>query len=186
MKLKKIAFIVGHNEKKKGALSSYFGMREYDFYNIVLNELKYFSNFEFDVYRHDENIKGYTKRIKDTAERINTNDYKIVISLHFNSFTNKSANGCETLYFYNSRDGKKYAEEFTQVVCSETNIKNRGVKSITNKKDRGLATVFYPNAPTILIEPFFGSSTKDCEKIIDSCNLARILNAYCYKIINNN
>jgi len=171
----RIALVVGHHEKSKGALSKYFGLREWDFYNEVVRELG-----NVNVFYHDENISGYTSRIKNTASKINKIDFDLVIELHFNSAVHTSANGCETLYYYRSNKSMKYAQLFSKVVTENTGIKSRngGLKALTNKKDRGFASVYYTKAPTILIEPFFGSNESDCKKIQSPKNMARIIKRF--------
>lgn len=175
----KIALLVGHHIKSKGALSKYFGLREFDFYSEVI---KYIPGIK--VYYHNENISGYTTRIKDTAKRLNKGNYDLVIELHFNAFSSSDANGCETLYFYNSKPSKYYAELFSETINDYTGIKlrNGGIKALTNRKDRGFASVYYPLAPVILIEPFFGTSQSDCEKIDSAENLGCIINEFLEQI----
>ena len=171
----KIAFVIGHHKNSKGALSKHFGLREWDFYNKVIDELG-----DVSVFYHDETINGYTSRIKNTSNKINKVNFDLVIELHFNSAVHKSVNGCETLYYFRSKKGREYANKFSQVVTNETGIKSRngGLKSLTNRNDRGFASVYYTNAPTILIEPFFGSNDSDCKKIESPRNLARIINIF--------
>ena len=174
----KAAIVIGHHSKSKGALSKSFGLREWDFYNQVekcLNNTK--------TFWHNENISGYTSRIKDTANRINKEDFDLVIEMHFNSSVHDSANGCETLYYYRSNKSKDYALEFSNIINKRTGIKvrNGGLKALTNKNDRGFASVYYTKAPTILIEPFFGNNTEDCKKIKSPEFLASIINEFINK-----
>lgn len=171
----KIAFVLGHNKNSKGALSEYFGMREWDFYKKVVECLD-----DVDVFYHNEKIRGYTSRIKNTAKKINKYPFDLVIELHFNSAVHHSANGCETLYYYRGTKSRDFAKLFSKVVTNQTGIKSRnnGLKALTNRTDRGFASVYYTKAPTILIEPFFGSNDKDCEKIKSPENMAIILKDY--------
>lgn len=171
----RIAVVIGHNESKKGALSKFFGLREYDFYSKVVPLLN-----NVTVFKHSSYISGYMTRIKNTAKKINKSKFDLVIELHFNSFFDSSANGCETLCYFKSIKGKKYASLFSNTVHNLTGIKlrNGGVKSLANKKDRGFASVYYTTAPTILIEPFFGSNTNDCKKIESPENMACIINEF--------
>lgn len=175
----KIAIVIGHHAKAKGAYSKYLKDSEYDFYNKVVDWYKRCLNGKGDIYLHDENISGYVTRIKNTAKKINSRGYDLVIELHFNAAT-PSANGCETLYYYNSKKGREHAFNFSKTVHEQTGIKvrNNGLKALTNNKDRGFASVFYTDAPTILIEPFFGSNEKDCELIVDYKYMARILKIF--------
>lgn len=171
----RIAYLIGHHEKDKGALSKYFGLREWDFYKKVIESMGC-----VNIFFHDSNISGYTSRIKNTASKINKVDFDLVIELHFNSAVHYSANGCETLYYYRSEKSKNYAKLFSKVVTEETGIKSRngGLKALTNRKDRGFASVYYTKAPTILIEPFFGSNEEDCKKINSPENMARIIKKF--------
>ena len=171
----KIAFVIGHHQNSKGALSKYFGLREWDFYNEVVESLG-----DVCIFYHDENIGGYTSRIKNTASKINKYPFDLVIELHFNSAVHKSANGCETLYYYRSNKSRDYAKLFSDVVTADTGIKSRngGLKALTNRNDRGFASVYYTKAPTILIEPFFGSNKDDCKKIQSPENMARIIEKF--------
>ena len=176
----KIAFVVGHHENAQGAKSEYFNQNEWAFYNEVLTELNTIIG-NINVFYHNKNISGYTSRIKDTANRLNKLDFDLVIELHFNAAV-PQANGCETLYYFNSKKGREYAQLFTDIVCDCTGIKSRGVKALTNKKDRGFASVFYPKAPVILIEPFFGTNKKDCELIGSHKNMAYIVRDFLHSI----
>lgn len=159
--MKKIAVVVGHHAKDGGAFSKTLGMSEFDFYSKVVEKLS-----GCEVFFHNHNIRSYTARIKDTAKRLNAGNFDLVVECHFNA-ADPVANGCETLYYFKSTKGREYAQIFSNTVARWTGIKlrNGGLKALVNKKDRGFASVFYPKAPAILIEPFFGSNPDDCEKI---------------------
>jgi N-acetylmuramoyl-L-alanine amidase len=175
----KVAFVIGHHNKAKGAFSPYFKLSEWDFYNLVASNIQ----TDVSVFIHNSEIKGYTKRVKRTAEQINKHNFDLVIEAHFNSAM-PSANGVETLYFFKSQKGKEYAKLFSEVVNQHTGIKmrNNGLKALINRKDRGFASVYYTMAPTILIEPFFGSNKEDCQKIESPENMACIIDDFLFKI----
>ena len=169
----KVAIVIGHHEKSKGAKSPYLQIFEWDFYNQVA---KYLTNVS--IYHHSPYIKSYTQRIKNTAKKLD--DYDLVIEMHFNAAT-PQANGCETLYYFASEKGKKYATIFSSIVNECTGIKlrgNNGAKPLVNKNDRGFCAVFYPKPPTILIEPGFGSNKGDCEKLKNPKNVANIIKEF--------
>jgi len=100
-----------------------------------------------------------------------------VIELHFNSFFKPIAEGCETLYYVGSEKGYNYSRIFSRLVNQSSGIKLRGdgTKALSNTRDRGFASVYYTNAPTILIEPFFGSNEEDCKKIKGTRFVAELL-----------
>jgi len=170
----KIAIVIGHHEKSKGAFSNFFGLAEFDFYNKVAEKLNGVS-----IFRHDSSIASYSSRILDTATRINKTEFDLVVELHFNSFSNPNANGCETLFFERSELGRKYADIFSKKVneCTGISLRNQGLKPLS-KGDRGYASVYHTKAPTILIEPFFGSNDSDCKKIGTIDNMAHIINDF--------
>lgn len=169
-----VALVIGHHALKKGAYSPYLGMSEFDFYNEVVKCIN------ADVYRHDAHIRGYSNRIRATASKLNQKDYDLVISLHFNASEDPRANGCETLYYFNSKKSRDYARAFSNLVHKRTGIKvrNGGLKALSQKRDRGFSMVYYPKSPTILIEPFFGSNSTDCRKIRDVERVANIINEF--------
>lgn len=177
-----IAFVLGHHLKSKGAFSSYLFANEFDFYTDVVKHLEYKIG-KLNLFYHNPDTSSYTARIKETATKINKVNFDLVIELHFNAAT-PQANGCETLYYFNSKKGKEFAHIFTDTVCGITGIKSRngGVKALTNKKDRGFASVYYPKAPTILIEPFFGTNDDDCAKVGSAEKMAYIIKEFLTKI----
>jgi len=177
-----IAFVLGHHLRSKGAFSPYFSKKEFDFYTDVLENLEYRIG-KLNLFYHNPDTSGYTARIKETATKLNKFDFDLVIELHFNAAT-PQANGCETLYYFNSKKGKQFAHIFTDTVCRLTGIKSRngGVKALSNKKDRGFASVYLPKATTILIEPFFGTNNEDCVKIGSAENMACIIQEFLTKI----
>jgi N-acetylmuramoyl-L-alanine amidase len=158
------AFIVGHTSRDKGAFSPHLNVSEWDFYCSIIDQLK------GDVYFHDANIRSYDQRCRDTAARINKKNYEVVIALHFNSAA-ATAHGTECLYISNS--GLEYAKKFNKEV-SKMGLRNRGEKRLINTS-RGYSEIYYPKAPAILIEPFFGSNIDDCKKI-NKTRLIQILN----------
>ena len=163
----KKAFIIGHNEKSQGAYSEILKVTEWGLYKSLTPELSELG----DVYIHDASIGGYTARMKDTASKINTQDYDLVVALHFNMFNGK-ASGCEALFI--SEKGRVFGSNFCHYYTESTGAKNRGAKKV-EKGGRGFEEIFNPKAPAILIEPFFGDSESDCklfnkEKLIESLN----------------
>lgn len=172
----KIAFVIGHTEKKKGAYSPFLKISEWDFYNEVVAHIK----SDITVFVHDKNIKGYRNRVRVTAAKINKGDFDLVIEGHFNSVEDRTANGVETLYYFNSKKGKQYAQHFSELINEATGItlRSNGLRALINKNDRGHASVYYPKPPAILIEPFFGSNEDDCKRIEGAKHLACLIDNF--------
>jgi len=155
----KKAIIIGHNITNRGAFSATLNKYEWDFYMDMIQEL----NKLGEVFIHDEDIKSYTSRMKDTAKKINQKDFDIVVALHFNAF-NGTASGCEALYYHTNKQGKAKSSIFCEKFCQATGIKNRGAKPLDSSRDRGFGEIAYTKATTLILEPFFGDNDKDCKK----------------------
>ena len=178
----KIAIIIGHHENGKGAYSKYFGQHEFDFYKKVCMYVHFVgAKFETRIFEHDKTISGYSTRVRATAAKVNEWGANLVICLHFNSF-NKRANGCETLYFYASKKGKAYGELFNSMAADMFDVKNRGMKALTNTSDRGFREVQATKAPTILVEPFFGDNDEDCERVATHRRMACLINGFMSRV----
>jgi N-acetylmuramoyl-L-alanine amidase len=101
----------------------------------------------------------------DVSAQVKDARASLAIELHFNSAT-PSANGHEWLYWHSSAKGKALAQAFNaQFSKDHPNIRARGIKGIT-AKDRGGAFLRVTHCPSLVVEPFFGSSESDCRQII--------------------
>lgn len=167
----RIALIIGHHKKSKGAYSKHLKTTEYDFYNKVVSNITYVC----DVYRFDADIKGFTKRNKKLARIVNKEYYDLVIHLHFNSF--KNATGSLCLYYQGNETTKAISKECSRLFSDRLSIKNQGARALATSKDRGFASLYYFKADAILIEPFFGSNKNDC-KYVTSESIACIIDEF--------
>lgn len=164
---KKIAFIIGHNEKSKGFFSTHLKKTEFDFYSDMVQDLEQIGT----VFFHDPTISSYTNRCKDIAKRIGSG-FDLIVSLHFNAF-NGTANGVECFYWHTNGQGFEAAKTFVDNYSKLTGTRPRGAKAYQKNKNgklpRGAGEVFYTKGTAVLLEPFFGDNKSDCEKFkIDS------------------
>lgn len=157
----KIAIIVGHDEKKQGAYSEYLKKSEYEFNSEFANNI--FS--QLTHYGLEVNIFKRNKGLKDAYDRAKILGSNIFIELHFNSFSDESANGAEVLINGDNKDEQGFAQAIIDNWCEDTLIKDRGVKKVSKGKRgyRNLTQV--ENDISIIFEPFFGSNKDDCDKI---------------------
>jgi N-acetylmuramoyl-L-alanine amidase len=158
-----IAIVVGHTKLRQGACSPHDIQCEWAFNKALAEELSDIA----DIYYYDSYNLGYKSMVKRNAVKMNKQDYKLVIELHYNA-ASPSANGCEALYYFRNKKTKKLAEEFCRMYVAAIGGKNRGAKALVSKRDRGFWAVFYPTAPTIILEPFFGTNKKDVERLTDA------------------
>jgi N-acetylmuramoyl-L-alanine amidase len=158
----KVAFVIGHDEKSKGATSKHFfegrEVSEYTFWKffVLKNMLDY-----GDIFTH-ESISSYDKKQRTTAEK--TKDYDLVIEFHFNSFNGK-AQGVEALHYYKNNKTKAICEEFSDLVSEKMGIKKRGLNGATaSSSGNGYGFLYHTKQWAILLEPFFGDNASDCKK----------------------
>lgn len=164
--MNKIAIVVGHDSIEQGAYSSLLKQSEFAYHSEVVKHLP------FDIYYRPTKGNYYQKMV-ELSKQINGKGYKAVIELHFNSF-NGNANGCEALYFNSSTVGKRYAEVFCNELTKEYKTVNRGAKFISNQNDRGYWFLKLMDAPSLILEPFFGDN-KESLNFKDHAKYANII-----------
>lgn len=158
----KTAFVIGHDEKAKGATSKHLiegkEISEFDFWKeFVLKNLLDHG----DIFVH-ESISSYDKKQRATAEK--TKYYDLVIEFHFNSFNGK-AQGVEALHYYKNNKTQAISEMFSQLVNEKMNIKLRGMNGATpSSSGNGYGFLYHTKKWAILLEPFFGDNKSDCKK----------------------
>lgn len=166
-----IAICIGHSRKIKGrydggAYSPWLKINERDFNLEVATELtKHLANNGIPSrVISDYKGGGYGYAMQDAADQVKAMKASIAIELHFNS-ASPSANGHEWLYWHSSEAGRAIAEAFRgQFGKGHPNMTDRATKGITAQM-RGGSFLRLTNCPSVLLEPFFGSSESDCQKI---------------------
>ena len=161
----KVALIIGHNKRSKGAYSQIVGS-EYDYWKGIAEKIKNEIPELVDVYERKPN-KFYVQEMNEVLEELNKNDYKSCIELHFNSSTNSQANGCECLVYYKNNKAKELATNFMarlQNIFGSKIRGNHGIIEIQDSKVRGGYGICNSKDTYILIEPFFGSNPDESLK----------------------
>jgi N-acetylmuramoyl-L-alanine amidase len=193
----RIALIVGHSDKAKGAYSASLQAHEYTLWKEVA----------MDIWREAREL-GLDAKVfmRDglSIEHVGklASEYgDVAIELHFNSAAKRvknpnfgtnnqpeyietidiAPNGCETLYDAHPPESKAFAQAIHSAMLraltepnpnysehrKDTNPfskpKDRGVKLIEDG-DRGHRNLSSVTIPSCLIEPFFGSNAKDCQR----------------------
>jgi N-acetylmuramoyl-L-alanine amidase len=87
----------------------------------------------------------------------------IALELHFNSADSAEASGHEWLYWHGSDRGAKLAESLSAEMAMTGMFRTRGAKAIDGS-DRGALFTKLPSCPSVICEPFFGSSFLDWPK----------------------
>ncbi|RXJ86966.1 N-acetylmuramoyl-L-alanine amidase [Arcobacter sp. CECT 8985] len=149
--MKRIALVVGHSEKSKGAYNDEMNVHEYYLNEALakhtLNVMKIEKDLDpFLVYRKN----GYSKLPGD----INETNPDMIICFHHNASANKTVQGTETLYYHKAERSKEFAKEIQKNLVDVLDFRDRGLKPV-DSEDRGGYVLKYTNAPCVLIEPYF-------------------------------
>lgn len=163
--MEKIALIIGHNERSKGAYSVIVGS-EYDYWTRIASKIKTEIPSLVDVYERKPN-KAYIPEMNEVLKELNKNNYKFCLELHFNAAKNKQANGCECLVYYKNDKAKELATNFMvrlQNVFGSKIRGNHGLILIDSSKIRGGYGICNSKDTYILVEPFFGSNLDESLK----------------------
>ena len=184
----KVALIIGHNLRSKGAYSTIVGS-EYDYWKRIAEKIKTEIPLMVDVYERKPN-KFYVPEMNEVLKELNKNDYKFCIELHFNSAASEQANGCECLVYYGNNKAKELATDFMarlqnkfgskirtkenivkvkmqekkidgKVWEEEKKITTRGLTLIQDSNTRGGYGICKSKDTYILFEPFFGSNNDE-------------------------
>lgn len=162
--MNKVAIVVGHRSKAKGAYSLFLKLHEYDFNFSVADRLADIA----DIYeRPNTPFVSEATRIKKLTAEINKQKYDLVIELHFNAAADSRAHGCTALHYVTNEKTKKICKRYIFEMTS-VGLRNRNPIPISSKFERGGVFITNCKADAILLEPFFGSNKNDCDLIL-SC-----------------
>lgn len=167
MNLNDVALVIGHDHLKKGAYSPIIEQSEYD-YNKEVAQL-----VGCDIYTHSPNA-SYSRKMKDTYSGLS--HYYLTIEMHFNAAI-PQASGCECLYYHSNSDGKEYSQKFVDQLSAHYDTRNRGIRGLSNKQQRGYGAIASGSPTGILIEPFFGSNI-EAGKFEDITKYAKFLTEF--------
>lgn len=156
--MKKVALIVGHNPRSRGAYSPFLRKSEYEYYREVVDIINKIDD-TIDIYTREAN-ENYIAEMKPVVAEINKYNYDYILELHFNSAIDRNTRGCLCLAHKNSFKGKNIAKTFNEKINKIFGIpiKNGGLIEITDSSQRGAFGICKTFAPYVLIEPFFGSN----------------------------
>ena len=187
----KVALVIGHNKRSKGAYSTIVGS-EYDYWKRIAEKIKTEIPLMVDIYEIKPN-QYYTREMFEVLEELNKNDYKFCMELHFNAAASEQANGCECLVYFGNNKAKALATDFmarlqnkfgSKIRTKENVIKvtmhekridgktweeerketTRGLILVQDSKTRGAYGICKSKDTYILVEPFFGTNNEEALK----------------------
>jgi N-acetylmuramoyl-L-alanine amidase len=174
--LARVAVVVGHNHKARGAASvAPISKYEFDFNKEVAALMKREAR-EFNLavelfYRQPEG--GYTAEIERAYAAVSAWKADCAIELHFNA--TEGAHGTEMLHRSDSKAAAALAGHVLEETVRLLKLRDRGLKP-KKPGDRGATSLYaLDKVPTIIAEPFFGSSKPDCLRMATLGNEALAL-----------
>jgi len=174
----RVAVVIGHSKKDKGAANSSYGANEFEFNQKLAHDIEHnFSEYNLS----DEIVVVYRETTyQDLPIQINALNPDLVVSLHCNAF-NTEANGCEMLYYHTSEKGKEVARIFQNHLVQRLDNKDRGIKP-KRSEDRGGYLLRYTKAVCIICEPFFIDNDDEYLRAVECFSNGDLTKWYCEAI----
>ena len=160
--MKKVALIIGHNKRSKGAFSMIVG-DEFGYWRNIAEKIKYEIPEIVDIYEREPN-QNYVREMNKLLVELNKHNYEYCLELHFNSALDSKANGCECLIYKGNKKAKELSTNFMARLQNIFNSKVRGVIEIADSKTRGGYGICNSKDTYVLLEPFFGSNVDESLK----------------------
>lgn len=160
-----IGICVGHSRKGDSGASSASGASEWTYNQKVAEILRLElekNNINSVVFTKYDGT-GYTGAMMWLCAQLGLLKVDFAVELHFNCADTGAARGFEFLYWRTSKKGQAIASVFQQTFKNKfpENL-SRGSKGLS-KEDRGGLFVRLPSMPAVILEPFFGSNTREWE-----------------------
>jgi len=158
MSAMRLAVVIGHNARSRGAVRKDTGETEYEWNGRlakIMEDLACEYHLTLKVFRRTAGA-GYYKQIRQVYAATDGWGADASIELHFNSSANPKSTGVEMLSSGSTRSLALAAAVQGQMV-DVLGLRDRGVK-IRTAQQRGGPSLHWGRAPAILGEPFFGSN----------------------------
>ena len=161
----RVALVVGHNARNKGAyVKGSLNEFEYDFNNEVAEEMIRQKWPELTLKRFNRAYTGsYSSEISKVYRSVNSWNPDFILELHFNGY-NGITGYSFMLHYAGSKVSKQCAKAINDEAIKATGFADKGAKAL-NSGDRGYLSVKSASAPAVLTEPFFGDYWAHAEKI---------------------
>ncbi len=165
----RVALIVGHSAKDKGAVNKSTGIQEFDYNNDLVGHI---SNSLMKLHVDHDII--YRDSYSGLPGKVNSTNADFALEFHCNAF-NEKATGTEMLYWHSSLKGKWLAELCQEAAVKCLSLPDRGVKAL-NGSSRGGTLLRKTSMPTIIVESFFIDNDDDLS--VGKSEIKRLAEAY--------
>lgn len=157
----KVALIIGHNTRSRGAYSSIVGT-EFAYWKRIAEKIKAEISELVDVYERKPK-QYYGQEMQEVLQELNKHNYKYCLELHFNA-GNEQAHGCECLIYHKNEQAVELASIFLSRLQNVFGSRIRGIIPLKTEKTRGGYGICHSKDTYILVEPFFGSNPDEALK----------------------
>lgn len=128
-----------------------------------------------DISLHSEEYKRAGQRktsdIKNRVKRINEMENAVLISIHLNSFPNKSSRGAQVFYSKNNPLGEVLAKTVQNTLKEGI---SDGNKRLAKQSDDGIYILKHVDCPAVLVECGFLSNTDEAKKLMSEAYQRKI------------
>lgn len=152
-----VIFDVGHYSfpRDPGTVNPDFGITENEWCTAFTKVCQLFA---LSKRLYECRIIKRESTILELSTRINQLNPKLVVSFHLNGFKDPYVGGTETLYYRTSTNGQYAAEVFQRRIVRALQLRDRGIKPSV------LPQLWMVNAPIVILEPFFLTSSVDLNR----------------------
>lgn len=158
---KRLAIVVGHNSEKQGAVRRDTGESEFVWNSGLARLIEAYADaypdIEVRVFFREPGM-GYRREIERVYEETDRWGANVTVELHFNASGDPDVSGTET-FTSGTPASMALAMDVNREMVAVLGLRDRGVKTRFGT-GRGGASLISGRAPAILIEPYFGSSSK--------------------------
>lgn len=166
----KIAILVGHgksasNTYDSGAINKELNLQEF----LICKEIAKSANSFLQDYECAAELINYNgdKNLKERIKYCNDNNFDVIIEIHLNAFTNKTAVGTEAYYYLGDKNGRKLADNICKAIAFKLDIPQRsnGIDDGGDKETTYFGIVRETKGTAILVETCFISTNKEAQKV---------------------
>lgn len=140
-------------------------MQEWEFNHAVARLASpIFQNNGFQVVM-PQSIGGRDVPLEERTKRYNSENVKLIMSIHADWNADSSANGAWGFYWHTRNDSKRLADLWMKNLTTQTDIRNRGNRESVAGTWTNFHITRVPNAPSVLMEHGFMSNAADLKKL---------------------
>lgn len=155
----RIAIVIGHNARARGAIRVTDGVAEWDFNRRLAAAILDHAPGRYRIFHRPAGL-SYTAEVREAYAAVDAWAPAASVELHFNAAGDPRATGTETLTS-GTAGSVRLADQMQHHIVRALGLRDRGLKTL-GRKDRGGESLWAGRAPAVLIEPYFGSNAGDC------------------------